>query len=63
MIAMRLTIMQVVTYFDSCARIDNNRREYWQGKVVKDGVRVCVLRFFLLCCTTVQDVVELCHQT
>ena len=33
-------------YCEGCARIDNNRREYWIRKLRKDGVHVCVLRIF-----------------
>ena len=33
----------------SCARIDNNRREYWERKGAKDGVHVYVLRIFFRC--------------
>ena len=29
-----------------CARIDNNRREYWEEKARKDGVHACVLHIF-----------------
>ena len=29
-----------------CARIDNNRREYWEERCAKDGVHACVLRIF-----------------
>ena len=31
-----------------CARIDNNRREYWERESAKDGVHACVLRIFFL---------------
>ena len=30
----------------SCARIDNNRREYCEENERKDGVHACVLRIF-----------------
>ena len=38
-----------------CARIDNNRREYWEERVRK-MVCMCVCSVFFLCCTTVQGI-------
>ena len=34
------------SYFYIRARIDNNRREYCERKLRKDGVHACVLRIF-----------------
>ena len=54
-------------YYSSCARIDNNRREYWQKKVAKDGVHACVLRIFFLRCafllSSVYNVVDPSNKT
>ena len=48
------TIVSEVIVCMGCARIDNNRREYWVERLRKMVyMRVCSV-FFFLCCTIVQ---------